>query len=109
MLKNRVFEAFGKERNLSKKERNLSRKERNLSREVQDLIFRLKSYGWRTLLFSLQTPFHLAENLGGLTIIINSHDRKDSWFYTFPHNFLKLFKKPSIILFKYPILMSFNM
>ena len=66
MLKNGVFEACGKERNLSKKERNLSRKERNLSREVQDLIFRLKSYGWRTLLFSLQTPFHLAEDLDGL-------------------------------------------
>ena len=59
MLKNRVFEAFGKERNLSKKERNLSRKERNLSREVRDLIFRLKSYGWRALLFSLQMTYYI--------------------------------------------------
>ena len=81
MLKNRVFEAFGKERNLSKKERNLSRKERNLSREVQDLIFRLKSYGWRTLLFSLQIPFHLAEGLGWFDNWVASLVCKGTAFY----------------------------
>lgn len=89
MLKNRVFEAFGKERNLSKKERNLSRKERNLSREVQDLIFRLKSYGWKTLLFSLQIPFHLAENLGGLTIRLLLSSAKVQ-FFMIPENHIMM-------------------